>query len=296
MDSLENLRRKIGSAAELESVVRTMKAMAASNIGQYEMATLALDEYFHTVTLGIQAYFKQQHSYYSETDPVDPAKPVFAIVFGSDQGLVGAFNETLSAFTSDSLHKLQRNTEVWAVGERIKDSLTGSGWKVAKLFSIPNSVNAITPLIGQILGDIEYAQEKEGFSEFHIFHNRPGEGAGYEPVFQQLLPLNRAWKESRKNEKWPTKQLPVVVGGMHPALEALIREYIFVSIYRACAESMASENESRLAAMQRAEKNIDDLLDDLNNTYNRIRQSSIDEELFDVVSGFEALTASKKTH
>jgi len=108
--------------------------------------------------------------------------------------------------------------------------------------------------------------------------------------------LNRAWKESRKNEKWPTKQLPVVVGGMHPALEALIREYIFVSIYRACAESMASENESRLAAMQRAEKNIDDLLDDLNNTYNRIRQSSIDEELFDVVSGFEALTASKKTH
>jgi F-type H+-transporting ATPase subunit gamma len=52
---------------------------------------------------------------------------------------------------------------------------------------------------------------------------------------------------------------------------------------------LASENASRLAAMQRAETNIDEMLDDLNNNYHRTRQSSIDEELFEVVSGFEAL-------
>ncbi len=56
-----------------------------------------------------------------------------------------------------------------------------------------------------------------------------------------------------------------------------------------CAESLASENASRLAAMQRAEKNINELLDDLTHSYHQLRQSSIDEELFDVVSGFEAL-------
>ena len=70
---------------------------------------------------------------------------------------------------------------------------------------------------------------------------------------------------------------------------ALISEYLFVSLFKACAESLASENASRLEAMQRAEKNIGDLLDDLNKKYHRLRQSSIDEELFDVVSGFEAL-------
>ena len=77
-------------------------------------------------------------------------------------------------------------------------------------------------------------------------------------------------------------------------LRALIREYLFISLFRACAESLASENASRLAAMQRAEKNIDELLEDLNRTFHRLRQSGIDEELFDVVSGFEALSGEEQ--
>ena len=71
---------------------------------------------------------------------------------------------------------------------------------------------------------------------------------------------------------------------------ALVREYLFVSLFRSCAESLASENASRLASMQRAEKNIDELLEDLNRTFHRLRQSDIDEELFDVVSGFETMS------
>ena len=74
-------------------------------------------------------------------------------------------------------------------------------------------------------------------------------------------------------------------------LRALIREYLFISLFQACAESLASENASRLAAMQRAEKNIEELREGLNRTFHRLRQSGIDEELFDVISGFEALTA-----
>ena len=82
------------------------------------------------------------------------------------------------------------------------------------------------------------------------------------------------------------------MNGREQTLRALVREYLFVSLFRACAESLASENASRLAAMQRAEKNIDELLEDLNRTFHRLRQSGIDEELFDVVSGFEALAGS----
>jgi F-type H+-transporting ATPase subunit gamma len=84
------------------------------------------------------------------------------------------------------------------------------------------------------------------------------------------------------------------IGGGTITLRALIREYLFISLFRACAESLASENASRLAAMQRAEKNIGELLEDLNRTFHRLRQNSIDEELFDVVSGFEALSTEKK--
>ena len=77
-------------------------------------------------------------------------------------------------------------------------------------------------------------------------------------------------------------------------MRTLIREYLFVSLFRACAESLASENASRLAAMQRADKNIDELLEELNGTFHRLRQSSIDEELFDVIAGFEALMPKGK--
>lgn len=68
-----------------------------------------------------------------------------------------------------------------------------------------------------------------------------------------------------------------------------------MSLFKACAELLASENASRLNAMQRAEKNIDDLLDDLSNNFYYLRQSSIDEELFDVVAGFEAMKRKAET-
>jgi F-type H+-transporting ATPase subunit gamma len=89
---------------------------------------------------------------------------------------------------------------------------------------------------------------------------------------------------------WPTRRLPEVIGCPEQTLRALIREYLFVSLYKACAESLASENASRLAAMQRAEKNIDELVGNLNQTFRRLRQTSIDEELFDVLSGYESLS------
>ena len=77
------------------------------------------------------------------------------------------------------------------------------------------------------------------------------------------------------------------------ALRALIREYLSISLFRACAESLASENASRLAAMERADKNINDLLEQLHGSFHQLRQSGIDEELFDVISGFEALVGSR---
>ncbi|MDX1269856.1 MAG: F0F1 ATP synthase subunit gamma, partial [Oceanisphaera sp.] len=86
-----------------------------------------------------------------------------------------------------------------------------------------------------------------------------------------------------------TATLPEVLGTSTATLQALIREYLFVSLFRACAESLASENASRLAAMQRADSNIDQLLDEFRITFHRVRQAEIDEELFDVIAGFEAL-------
>jgi F-type H+-transporting ATPase subunit gamma len=75
---------------------------------------------------------------------------------------------------------------------------------------------------------------------------------------------------------------------------SLIREYLFVSLYRAFAESLASENASRLASMQNAEKNIEERLQELNGQFHRQRQMTITEELLDIVAGFEAMKEKPK--
>ena len=88
---------------------------------------------------------------------------------------------------------------------------------------------------------------------------------------------------------WPTKMLPQFTMAQEQLFAALIRQYFFVYFYRACAESLASENASRLASMQIAQKNIAERLEELNRQYQQQRQTAITNELIDIVSGFEAL-------
>lgn len=292
MDTLANLHRKVEAAGELKSIVRTMKAMAASNIGQYEKAVNSLEDYYRTIALGMIAYLKKEkiNNLNEEQDSTEVHKKiVYAIVFGSDQGLVGQFNDLLAEFVFQSLNAIKGKKEIWAVGERVQLLLSDTGFTTTKLFSVPNSVNAITPLVGQILIRIEEIKETGNINEFYIFHNQSMHGINYKPVSQRLLPLDKKWMLGFAKLRWPTKNIPQVAGDSKSTLSAIINEYLFVSLFKACAESLASENSSRLNAMQRAEKNIDKLLEDLNHKFHSLRQSSIDEELFDVISGFEAL-------
>ena len=282
-----SLRRKISSAGDLQSVVRTMKAMAASNIGQYEKAERALGDYYRSVELGLSLCLRQVVPV-AEVRTRTGEATIEAVVFGSDQGLVGRFNDVVSDFAIEALAALPGKRRVWAVGERVHARLTDAGLTPMGLFAVPNSVKAITPLIGQILVEAEHSRVAGAGIELHLFYNRPASGATYAPVAQRLLPLDESWRRKLVDLVWPNAALPEIIGDHTPTLRALIREYLFVSLFRACAESLASENASRLAAMQRADRNIDDLLETLNGTFHRLRQSGIDEELFDVTAGFEA--------
>jgi F-type H+-transporting ATPase subunit gamma len=218
------------------------------------------------------------------------ARTVNAIVFGSDQGLVGQFNDLLADYVVKTLDPLHGDKKVWAVGERVQSRLADAGLPTVGLFAVPTSVNAVTPLVGQILVESEAHHGKGENVQLYLFHNCPKSGAAYEPVGQHLLPLDEKWGLRLAHLPWPTGNLPEVIGCQEQTLLALVHEYLFVSLYKACAESLASENASRLAAMQRAEKNIDELVGTLNQTFRRLRQTSIDEELFDVLSGYESLT------
>jgi F-type H+-transporting ATPase subunit gamma len=294
-ESAASSRRKIIAAEDLKSVVRSMKALAASSIGQYETAVRSLADYYRTLELGLAVCLRQTvpapHALFKRAPS---AGALGAVLIGSDQGLVGRFNDVLVEFALRTLHALPGKTKkVWAVGERIHSLVADTGLSQDGPLSVPTSVDGITPLVGQILVEIEAAREKGEVFEVYLFHNHPKSGAVYEPVSTRLLPLDHLWQSKLAALPWSTRNLPEVIEGDKPALQAFIRGYLFVLLFQACAEALASENASRLAAMQRAEKNIEEILEDLNRTFHRMRQETIDEELFDVISGYEALSHAR---
>ena len=294
-DNTESLRRKISSAGDLQSVVRTMKALAASSIGQYEKSVRGLGDYYRTVELGLSACFREnkpENSMIQQQRQIH-ASAIGAVVFGSDQGLVGQFNDVVADFAIETLSKMPGKLQVWAVGERVHARLTDANLPMAGLFAVPTSVQAITPLVGQIQIESEAHRAKGDYAHLYIFYNRPKTGELFEPTSLRLLPLDAQWQQGLAKVPWPTKVLPEVMCGGTVTLRALIREYLFISLFRACAESLASENASRLSAMERADKNIDELLENLHSTFHQLRQTGIDEELFDVISGYEALSKMK---
>ena len=292
-DSVENLRRKIEKAGALDSVVRTMKMLAATNIRQYEEAVRALADYYRTVELGLSACFRQSGSGANGGAATDLTElQTIAVVFGSDQGLVGQFNDRL-AETVRNFPDFGRGGDIviLPVGERIQVRLAGSGMVTEPLFRVPNSVNAITSLVGELLSGVERIRANRSLFKLILFYNSPVTGGIYQPVTRRLLPLDETWEAGIRGSAggWPGRAAPETPNGLEITRWALVREYLFVSLFRACAESLASENASRLSAMQRAEKNIDELLDELARQYNQRRQANIDEELFDVIAGFQAL-------
>lgn len=298
-DSTASLRRKIGSAADLRSVVRAMKAQAAASVGQYEKSVAALGDYARTVELGLAVCFRQSEPMQVETSkpPGPKGKIIRAVVFGSDQGLVGRFNDIVLEKARQSLAALEGSPQLWAVGERLRAAIAGSGMPLLGVFPVPGSVQSIAALVAKILVTVieesEALEEPGSTTELHLYYNRPTSGSAYAPVGQRLLPLDETWRRGLAQQRGPTGTLPEVMGSKPSTLRALIREYLFVSIFRACAESLASENSSRLAAMERADRNIDKMLVTLHDSFHRLRQNTIDEELSDVISGFKALHSSE---
>jgi F-type H+-transporting ATPase subunit gamma len=302
-----SLKHKINSASDLKGVVRTMKAVAASSISQYEKSVSSLADYYRTVELGLSASLRfngigipgikaPSTIDSSTTDSSNKLgaqdQVIAAIVFGSDQGLVGQFNEDLADFAIKTLAALPGKPRVWAIGERVYARIADSGMTMERGFSVPTSVKAIAGLVRQIQSEAYRAKAVNPI--VYVFHNCPKSAALYQPTSQRLLPLDQQWYQKLTLVPWPTKNPPEILCSVNTTIAAAIREYIFISLYRACAESLASENASRLAAMQRAEKNIDELLAFLTREFDQVRQSSIDEELSDVLAGYELLNTAVK--
>jgi F-type H+-transporting ATPase subunit gamma len=290
MESPDQLSRQIESLEDLQSIVKTMKALSAVSIRQYERAVESLAEYFHTIELGLQVVLRAGDAGRYERGTAQGNYG--AVVFGSDHGLCGRFNEDVTEYLLKHVARdarEERRRHFIAVGARVAMQLEANGVTLDETFWVPGSADRITATVQQVLQKIEAWRAEDGVERVYLYYNVPSDRGRYEPASLQILPLDIHRFRHLKQEPWPSKRLPTYSMDTEALLSALIRQYYFISLFRACAQSQASEHASRLAAMQSAERNLDERLEDETAHYRRVRQNAITSELLDVVAGFEAM-------
>jgi F-type H+-transporting ATPase subunit gamma len=295
METLGALQRKITSTETLLSVVKTMKALAAVNIRQYEKAVTSLQEYNRAIELGLQAVLKMSPKG-GATARQAPHERVGGIVIGSDQGMCGVLNEQIVSHVLDTLQAFGIHREhrtMIALGLRVATRLEDAGEHIAHVMPVPGSAETIASLVQTLVVTIEEWRARHGVDRLILFYNRYLSGAQYRPHTVPLLPLDVQWLRALEKKPWPSRALPLFTMDRDQLFSRLIRQYLFVALARACAESLASENASRLLSMQNAERNILERFDELQAQFHQQRQMEITGELLDIVAGFEALSGSQ---
>jgi F-type H+-transporting ATPase subunit gamma len=291
METLEGLGDALDTVADIRSIVRTMKALSAVSIRQYEQAEEALEDYERTISLGLAAVLRDRRA--RGLPPPQTGSPRGAealVVIGSDRGLCGRYNENV---VREAGAQSGPETVLLAVfGVRAEARLEGEGRRADLRFVLPGSVAGLTPAVQAVIVEIERWTREEGIGRVRVVHSRRTGKAETEVVARDLLPIPESEIDALVREGWPGPGLPFFRMPPERLLSWLVRQRLFVRLYRALAEALASEHATRLAAMQRAERNIEDRQDELSAAYRRRRQETITRELLDVVAGFEAVRSS----
>lgn len=289
MQTLEALQKRIKTTSDLLSVVKTMKSLAAVNIRHFERAAQSLTRYAEIVEQGWSALFRSR----GVMLPVGRMKNAVILVVGSDQGMCGQFNEQAvqaALATYKQFRKDRLKVTFWTTGDRVRAGLEDAGEKSEFHFSIPGTLGGVDKVVGDLVGHMAEWQRRS-LGRFHVVHNIQYGRESYTPQNRRVLPLDREWCEQLIKMEWPGPSLPQTYLPGDILFAGLFEQHLFVSLYGAIVQSMAAENAARLFAMQAAEKNIEDMREELQGHFRQTRQNSITGELLDVMAGFEAMTS-----
>lgn len=291
MSGLATTRRRLRSAETLQGVVTTMKTLASVRIVQYRRSVAALRESTRTLELAVQALLTVRPELLTAA-PGRDAGTVALVVLGSDRGLAGPFNERMVRHAAGLLRDRVPAGEapsVLAVGRRLTARLRGAGFAPDVQVSPPSSVEAIEDAVAEVLVHLDSWLLEGRAQRLYLAYNRPTRGAGYEPSALRILPVDERWLARLHKRPWPTDRLPVALGDGETLLRGLVRNFLAHALVQAFAASQASENAARLAAMDAAERNVEERLDQLRTEYRQARQNAVTAELMDVQAAYLAV-------
>jgi len=297
MKTLEALGKRIRTTEDLRAIVRTMKSLSSVSIHQYEAAVQAIASYHDTIEQGLQIAVRALPP--SKSQSIKKAGPVVVLLFGSDYGLCGRFNDQVVDFALERLAKegLEPRSCLWLIlGAKAQARLEARIQTSAVHYFLPGSVDGLTETVANILVKLDTWQQEDAFEKAILFYNQREQRVISAARMTRLLPLDSRYLRALARQPWKSRSLPAFTMDAGRLFSILVQHYLFATIYRAGAESMAAEHATRLSAMQSAERNIAEKLEEMNTDYRHERQSAITAELLDVIAGYEAVREQAHDH
>jgi len=296
METLDSLKKVLNTSKSLKQVVSTMKALSAANIKKYEKIVKILYAYRSNIEMGIQAIMLYGKDL--ELSNINYIKNTgnnknLVIVLGSNQGLCGRFNDKIKNFVVDDLDKNEDN-QIIIIGERLLNLMETTGLNIIKSVYLPNSIENSSNTIYEILQIIDEKIAKKEINNVFLYYTLSDDTVNGTPTKIRLIPIDKKLLEKAKDNVWPTNNIPYWQIKDKVLLSDLLKQYIFVILNNALANSITSEQRNRLITLQNAETNINELIRNKNLEYNQKRQSTITNELLDVVAGYQVSKKKKQ--
>ena len=291
MASLDDLKKRIASVKSTQKITKAMKMVAAAKLRRAQDSAekgRPYSEKMNNVILNLSNGISDKENAPRLLSGTGSDKIHLCVVMTSDRGLCGGFNTNIIKKAKAYFSKISeegKELKIITVGSKGNDQLKRAfGDKIIENISFKNSKNVNyfdADKVGKII--IEKF-EKEEFDVCTIFYNQFKNVITQIPQAQQIIPLEADKKDDELDgssyEFEPDED---------EILSNLLPKNISTQIFKAMLENSASEQGSRMSAMDNATRNAGEMVDKLTIEYNRSRQAAITKELIEIISGAESL-------
>ncbi len=291
MASLDYLRKRIVSVKSTQKITKAMKMVAAAKLRKAQESAekgRPYSEKMQNIILNLTE---------SISDPANAPKLLIGtgkdqvhlcVVMTSDRGLCGGFNTNICRLAKNNFLKILKEgkeLKIITIGSKGYDQIKREfGKYIIKKLSLKDKKNISfveADEVGKIIIDLF---NKNKFDKCILFYNNFKNVMTQIPQAQQIIPSEKK-ENSKKNEETFYEFEP----DEDEILQDLLPKNISTQVFRAFLENSASEQGSRMTAMDNATRNAGDLVNKLTIVYNRSRQASITKELIEIISGAESL-------
>ena len=291
MASLDDLKKRIASVKSTQKITKAMKMVAAAKLRKAQESAergRPYSEKMNNVILNLSNGISDKENAPKLLSGTGKDKVHLCVVMTSDRGLCGGFNSNIIKKAKLFFNKLAeegKELKIITVGSKGNDQLKRVyGKQIIEKISFKNSKNVNYFDAEKVSKIIIEKFEKEEFDICTIFYNQFKNVITQIPQAQQIIPLKTDNKEVAKSddsyEFEPDED---------EILSNLLPKNISTQIFKAMLENSASEQGSRMSAMDNATRNAGEMVDKLTIEYNRSRQAAITKELIDIISGAESL-------